>query len=59
MLYRYQAGPSQEELRPEITHPSLLRPIAYNNGLLYPKGKSTLAAELEQRSRAHQPLHFG
>lgn len=51
--------PSQETpLLQHITHPSLIRPIVYNNGLLYPRGLSTLETELENRRRAHSPLPF-
>ena len=39
--------PAQEiPFNQNITHPLLLRPIVYNNGLLYPRGSSNLEAEL-------------
>ena len=51
-------APSATTMRSEVTHSALLRPITYNNGLLYPKGKSTLQAEIEHRRRAHQTVPF-
>lgn len=48
----FQATPNVEAHH-HITHPCLARPIIYNNGLLYPKGISTLENELENRRRAH------
>ena len=56
-VYHYQELPSTPP-RPELTHSAMLRPITYNNGLLYARGKSTLEDELEQRRRAHNPQRF-
>jgi serine/threonine protein kinase len=41
-----------------IVHPVLLKPIRYNNGLLYAKEKSTLETEIENRKRGYNIVHF-
>lgn len=33
-------------IRPDISHPYLLRPILYKNGVLYPKGSENLSTLL-------------
>jgi hypothetical protein len=40
--YQYIEAAPDAALHPSITHPLLLRPVVYNNGLLYPRGLSTL-----------------
>lgn len=56
--YQYLEPTPGAPLMPQITHPSLIRPIFYNNGLLYPRGASTLETELDNRRRAHSIIPF-
>ena len=56
--YQYVEPAVDSVLHQHIVHPNLIRPIVYNNGLLYPRGVSTLETELENRRRAHSLLHF-
>jgi hypothetical protein len=44
--YQYVEPAADCPLMQEITHCALIRPIVYNNGLLYPRGASTLETEL-------------
>lgn len=44
--YQYVEPVSDTPLLQQITHSALIRPIVYNNGLLYPRGASTLETEL-------------
>jgi hypothetical protein len=44
--YQYLESAPDTPLNQHIGHPSLMRPIIYNNGLLYPRGVSTLETEL-------------
>lgn len=40
--YHYLEPAADVSLQQHIIHPYLIRPIVYNNGLLYPRGVSTL-----------------
>lgn len=40
--FQYVEQATGTPLMPHILHPALIRPIVYNNGLLYPRGLSTL-----------------
>ena len=56
--YQYLEPVHETPLLQHISHPALVRPIVYNNGLLYPRGMSTLETELENRRRARVCLPF-
>jgi serine/threonine protein kinase len=56
--YQYFEASSPAEQECSLSHPSLVRPIRYSNGLLYPKEKSSLRTEIENRRRAFSVLPF-
>lgn len=56
--YQYFEASSSVEQDCCLSHPSLVRPIRYSNGLLYPKQKSSLKTEIENRKRAFSILPF-
>lgn len=47
-----------EDMHPELSHPCLLRPILYKNGLMYEKGCENLASMLEFRRRDYNPSRY-
>lgn len=56
--YQYFEGNPSMQADCTISHPALLKPIRYNNGLLYAKEKSTLETEIENRKRGYNIIHF-
>lgn len=56
--YQYFEASSSVDQDCSFNHPSLVRPIRYSNGLLYPKQKSSLKTEIENRKRAFTAVPF-
>lgn len=56
--YEFYHSVPNHHIHPELSHPSLLRPILYKSGALYARGCETLATMLDFRRRDYRPLHF-
>lgn len=56
--YEFYQLANLANMKPDISHPYLLRPILYKNGVMYQRGCENLATLLESRRRDYNPSRY-